>query len=170
MLVGLVAAGLTLYPLLVSSIFSTFQKMGASISGTDAVSPSLILDRGILLASAILGAGITSGWAILGIGSLFSVGAALVILLAFALVAARLLEVLLKGYILVGAGIVVGVGAVSAFGTNRLPLIWQNGVVSQLPLPAGQTLGDANSVNASGVAVGSVTGGSQQIHVQESAI
>jgi uncharacterized membrane protein len=43
-----------------------------------------------------------------------------------------------------------------------LPVIWQNGVVSQLPLPVGQTLGDANSINASGVAVGSVNAGSDQ--------
>ena len=35
-----------------------------------------------------------------------------------------------------------------AFGTDRLPVIWQNGVVSQLPLPPAETLGDANSVNA----------------------
>jgi hypothetical protein len=35
-------------------------------------------------------------------------------------------------------------------------VIWDNGVVSQLPLPPGQTLGDANSVNASTVAVGPV--------------
>ena len=41
-------------------------------------------------------------------------------------------------------------------------MIWQNGVVSQLPLPTGQTLGDANSVNASNVAVGSVNAGSDQ--------
>jgi hypothetical protein len=48
------------------------------------------------------------------------------------------------------------------FGSGRLPVIWQNGVVSQLPLPVGQTLGDANSVNASAVAVGSVNAGSDQ--------
>lgn len=60
-------------------------------------------------------------------------------------------------------GIVVGSGAVSAFGTNRLPLIWQNGTVSQLPLPSGRTLGDANGVNASGVVVGSVGSGTSQI-------
>src|SRR5207248_5015952 len=36
------------------------------------------------------------------------------------------------------------------------------GEVSQLPLPAGETLGDANSVNASTVAVGSVDAGSFQ--------
>jgi hypothetical protein len=57
---------------------------------------------------------------------------------------------------------VVGTGATTAFGSGRLPLIWQNGAVSQLPLPVGETLGDANSVNASTVAVGSVNGGSLQ--------
>jgi hypothetical protein len=58
--------------------------------------------------------------------------------------------------------VVVGTGATTAFGSGRLPVIWQNGVVSQLPLPAGQTLGDANSVNTSNVAVGSVNAGSDQ--------
>ena len=60
------------------------------------------------------------------------------------------------------SGIVVGTGATTVFGSGRLPVIWQNGVVSQLPLPVGQTLGDANSVNASTVAVGSVNAGSDQ--------
>ena len=59
-------------------------------------------------------------------------------------------------------GIVVGTGATTPFGSGRLPIVWQNGVVSQLPLPAGQTLGDANHVNASGVAVGSVDAGISQ--------
>jgi len=59
-------------------------------------------------------------------------------------------------------GIVVGTGATTVFGSGRLPVVWQNSVVSQLPLPVGQTLGDANSVNASNVAVGSVNAGSDQ--------
>jgi cell division septation protein DedD len=59
-------------------------------------------------------------------------------------------------------GIIVGTGSTTFFGSNRLPVIWQNGVVSQLPLPAGETIGDANGVNAAGVAVGSVDGGSTQ--------
>jgi hypothetical protein len=59
-------------------------------------------------------------------------------------------------------GIVVGTAATTLFGTGRLPVIWQDGVVSQLPLPPGETLGDANSVNASTVAVGSVDSGSLQ--------
>jgi hypothetical protein len=59
-------------------------------------------------------------------------------------------------------GVVVGTGATTVFGSGRLPVMWQNGVVSQLPLPVGQTLGDANSVNASGIAVGSVNAGSDQ--------
>jgi hypothetical protein len=59
-------------------------------------------------------------------------------------------------------GTVVGTGALSFSGSGRLPLLWQNGVVSQLPLPNGQTLGDANHVNASDVAVGSVNSGTNQ--------
>ncbi|HMT06719.1 MAG TPA: hypothetical protein PKA82_01860 [Pyrinomonadaceae bacterium] len=60
------------------------------------------------------------------------------------------------------ANSVVGTCATTLFGTSRLPVIWQSGVVSQLPLPAGETLGDANDINASGVAVGSVNSGSAQ--------
>jgi hypothetical protein len=59
-------------------------------------------------------------------------------------------------------GIVVGTASSTLFGTSRLPVIWQNGAVSQLPLPPGETLGDANSVNASTVAIGSVDAGSLQ--------
>ncbi len=58
--------------------------------------------------------------------------------------------------------IVVGAAATTLFGTDRLPVMWLNGAVSQLPLPPGETLGDANSVNTSGVAVGSVDAGSLQ--------
>jgi hypothetical protein len=60
------------------------------------------------------------------------------------------------------AGIVVGTAATTAFGSGRLPVIWQSGVVSQLPLPPSETLGDANSVNSASVAVGSVDSGSNQ--------
>jgi hypothetical protein len=59
-------------------------------------------------------------------------------------------------------GIVVGTGATTAFGSGRLPVIWQNGAVSQLPLPPGQTLGDANHVNTGGTAAGSCNAGSLQ--------
>jgi hypothetical protein len=59
-------------------------------------------------------------------------------------------------------GIVAGTCANTLFGTARLPVIWQNGSVSQLTLPAGETLGDANDVNAAGVAVGSAGSGSLQ--------
>lgn len=58
--------------------------------------------------------------------------------------------------------IVVGTAATTLFGSDRLPVMWLNGAVSQLPFPPGETLGDANSVNTSGVAVGSVDAGSSQ--------
>jgi hypothetical protein len=60
------------------------------------------------------------------------------------------------------SGLVAGTCATTLFGSSRVPVIWQNGAVSQLPLPSGETLGDANDINASGVAVGSVNGGSLQ--------
>ncbi len=56
----------------------------------------------------------------------------------------------------------VGTCSTTLFGTSRLPVIWHNGVVTQLPLPAGETLGDANAVNNDAVAVGSINGGSLQ--------
>ena len=59
-------------------------------------------------------------------------------------------------------GTIVGTCATTLFGSSRLPVVWQNGAVSQLSLPMGETLGDANDVNASGTAVGSAGGGSLQ--------
>jgi uncharacterized membrane protein len=58
--------------------------------------------------------------------------------------------------------VVVGTAATTLFGSDRLPIKWFNGAVSQLPLPPGETLGDANSVNFSGIAVGSVDAGISQ--------
>lgn len=58
------------------------------------------------------------------------------------------------------AGVVVGTGSTTAFGSSPLPLIWQGGSVGVLPLPAGQTMGRANDVNSLNVAVGSVGSGS----------
>jgi hypothetical protein len=61
------------------------------------------------------------------------------------------------------SGAVVGTGSTDFNGTSRVPVIWQGGVPSPLPLPAGQTLGDANAINNAGVAVGSVGAGSAQV-------
>lgn len=60
------------------------------------------------------------------------------------------------------SGVVVGTGATTAFGSNPLPLIWQGGTVSQVALPAGQTIGRGNDINASNVVVGSVNSGSAE--------
>jgi len=60
------------------------------------------------------------------------------------------------------SGVTVGVCATTVFGSGRVPVVWQNGVATQLPLPSGETIGDANGVNSSGVAAGSADGGSAQ--------
>ena len=59
-------------------------------------------------------------------------------------------------------GLTVGTAASSLNGNARLPVFWSGGIVTQFALPSGQTLGDANDVNAAGVAVGSVNSGSLQ--------
>lgn len=60
------------------------------------------------------------------------------------------------------SGKVAGTCASTLFGTSRLPVLWDNGSVFQFTLPPGETLGDANDINASGTAVGSVDSGSLQ--------
>lgn len=62
-------------------------------------------------------------------------------------------------------GAVVGTCAQTFFGSGRRPVIWQNGTATVLPLPGSETIGDANQVNSSGIAVGSAGGGSLQFGV-----
>lgn len=59
-------------------------------------------------------------------------------------------------------GLAVGTCSTSFTGTARMPVLWQNGAVQALPLPNGETFGDANDVNAGGDAVGSVNSGNFQ--------
>lgn len=63
------------------------------------------------------------------------------------------------------AGVIVGTGAQTSFGSGPLPLIWTGGSVAQLPLPVGESLGRANDINDAGVAVGSADGGSLEVAV-----
>lgn len=60
------------------------------------------------------------------------------------------------------SGTVVGVGSTTLSGTAALPLMWKNGAVSQLSMPSGFTVGRAQAVNNSDVAVGSVGSGISQ--------
>jgi uncharacterized membrane protein len=57
-------------------------------------------------------------------------------------------------------GVVAGTAASTFFGSSPLPILWKNNTAIPLPLPGGQTLGRANSLNDAETAVGSVNGGS----------
>lgn len=63
------------------------------------------------------------------------------------------------------SGMIVGTGSTTLSGSSPLPLKWQGGVVSQLALPTGQTLGRAFGLNNVGNAVGSVNSGSNEVGV-----
>lgn len=60
------------------------------------------------------------------------------------------------------AGLVVGTSSTTSFGSSPLPVMWNNGSVTALTLPAGFTVGQANSVNAAGVIAGAVGSGIAQ--------
>jgi uncharacterized membrane protein len=62
-------------------------------------------------------------------------------------------------------GTIVGTGSTTFFGSNPLPLIWQDGAVSQLPLPNGETFGRAYGLNNADMAVGSVGAGNGEVGV-----
>ena len=60
------------------------------------------------------------------------------------------------------SGTIVGVGATTFFGSNAIPVSWQNGIATALGLPSGESLGRACAINNSGMVVGSVDGGSNE--------
>ena len=60
------------------------------------------------------------------------------------------------------AGLAVGTSSTTAFGSSPLPVMWNNGAVTALTMPAGFTAGQAYSVNAAGVVAGAVGGGVAQ--------
>jgi uncharacterized membrane protein len=59
-------------------------------------------------------------------------------------------------------GAVVGTCAATPWGADPRPVIWEEGVLAQLALPPGESLGRGEDVNNLGFAVGSVNGGSLQ--------
>lgn len=61
------------------------------------------------------------------------------------------------------AGTIVGTSTTTAFGSGALPVLWQNGTVTQLAMPSGQSVGRANDINNGGIAVGSVGSGVTEI-------
>ncbi|MEM8758524.1 MAG: hypothetical protein AAGF47_12180, partial [Planctomycetota bacterium] len=61
------------------------------------------------------------------------------------------------------SGLVVGTGSTTFFGSNAVPVLWTDGVASQLDIISGLGVGRANDVNASGIVVGSNGGGVQEV-------
>jgi hypothetical protein len=59
-------------------------------------------------------------------------------------------------------GAAAGIAATTFFGSSPLPVLWKAGAATAYPLPSGQTIGRAYSVNDSETAVGSVNGGSTE--------
>lgn len=104
--IGLFWAFLTSFPLWIPQIVLSFDQAGATLSGTLGLQPSVVLDRGIFLCALLMAAtgrlGLLNSFAAFPSALLVCLSA-LGILVCFALIAARLVEALVKSY-LVTAG------------------------------------------------------------------
>ncbi len=104
--IGLFWAFITSFPLWIPKIILSFDQAGATISGVVVgLQPSLVLDRGVYLCSLLLVSisqmGVLQGLAAFPASLLVGLSA-LGILLCFALIAARLVEALVKSYLVMG--------------------------------------------------------------------
>ncbi len=110
--IGLFWAFVTSFPLWIPKIILSFDQAGAVLSGTVGLQPSLILDCGVFLCGLLIYAmgqlGLVNSFAAFPAALLVYL-AALGILVCFALIAARLVEALVKSY-LVMAGAVFFLG------------------------------------------------------------
>jgi type IV secretion system protein TrbL len=106
--IGLFWAFLSSIPLWIPKIILSFDQAGASIAGVAGLQPSLVLDRGVFLCSLVL-------YSVGNVGTLQSLAAipssflvylsGLGILVCFALIAARLVEALVKSYLVLAGAI-----------------------------------------------------------------
>jgi type IV secretion system protein TrbL len=106
--IGLFWAFLTSFPLWIPKIIASFDQAGAVISGTVGLQPSLVLDRGVFLCALLMYAmqqlGLLNSFAAMPSSFLVYL-ASLGILVCFALIAARLVEALVKSYLVMAGAI-----------------------------------------------------------------
>lgn len=106
--IGLFWAFLSSFPLWIPKIILSFDQAGAAISGSLGLQPSLVLDRGVflmaLLAYTVQEVGLFNSLAAMPSAFLVCL-AAYGILVCFALIAARLVEALVKSYLVMAGAI-----------------------------------------------------------------
>ncbi len=106
--IGLFWAFLTSFPLWIPKIILSFDQAGAALSGTVGLQPSLVLDRGVFLCALLMHSmeqlGLLNSFAAFPAAFLVYL-ASLGILVCFALVAARLVEALVKSYLVMAGAV-----------------------------------------------------------------
>ncbi len=89
----------------IPAVVSGFRQAGSTASGLPDLNPTGVFDQGLALANAILnaveGLGLLEGL----FPSLVAVFTALIVVVAFAIIAAQLLVALVESFIVIGAGI-----------------------------------------------------------------
>jgi P-type conjugative transfer protein TrbL len=116
---------LSSFPVFLPKILSTFQDLGGQVAGIQGISPTSVLDQGILLASQVLFTANTAG--LLEIpAALTALVIGLALLVCFVLLAWNLTSVLIEAQILLGGGILF-----MGFASNRITIqLAENYIVS----------------------------------------
>jgi len=108
MYIGLFWTFITAFPLWIPKLLLSFDQAGAVISGSLGLQPSLVLDRGVFLCALLMYAmqqlGLWSSMAAMPSAFLVYL-ASLGILVCFALIAARLVEALVKSYLVLAGAV-----------------------------------------------------------------
>jgi type IV secretion system protein TrbL len=89
----------------IPAVIQSFSQAGATAAGITNLSPSGVFDQGLALANRILNSTADLGLLDSFFASLVAGITALVVVIAFAVIAAQLLVVLVESYIVIGAGI-----------------------------------------------------------------
>jgi P-type conjugative transfer protein TrbL len=120
---------LSSFPVFLPKILATFQQLGGQVAGVNGLSPTSVLDQGILLASAVSTSANTAG--LLEIpAALTALVVCLALLVCFTLLAWNLTSVLIEAQILLGGGILF-----MGFASNRITVqLAENYIVSLVRL------------------------------------
>lgn len=91
----------------IPAVIKSFMSIGAAAGGMTALDPSALLDQGIEVAGALLDNISVLGLVSSPVGSLLAALSALIVVVAFAVIAGQLLITLIESYIVIGGGVLM---------------------------------------------------------------
>ena len=132
LLLGFFYALIALFPMFVPYVIYSFEKAGQSASGSLALSPSAVVDQGVFVAAQLFDNVTTAGLIAHPAGALLWPLVALIVFLAYVVIAAQLVLALVESYFVVTSGSLflgfAGFRATATLADNYLLYAFQVGV------------------------------------------